>query len=244
MPAEGSLPLPSTFDLRPSMPGESSELQPIALQALEFVRAGDAVGLGTGRAATAFIEALGAKLSSAFQVRGVPTSQASADLAKKLGIPLIELHEVESLDVAIDGADEVDPAGNAIKGYGGALVREKIVAAAARQFVILVGEEKLVARLGTRGKIPVEVVPFAWQVTARHLAALELAPQPRMAKDQLFHTDNGNVVLDCGTGPLADPAALEAAIRAIPGVVGTGLFLGMATAILVQRGQQVEVRQC
>src|SRR4051812_29118900 len=131
-----------------------------AERALELVPDGAVVGLGTGRAATAFIVALGERVRAGLRVRGVPTSQASADLAHQLGIPLTTLDEVEAIDVAVDGADEVDPRCDLIKGYGGALVREKIVAAAARQFVVLVGPDKLVAELGARGKLPVEVLPF------------------------------------------------------------------------------------
>ncbi|HEX5106288.1 MAG TPA: ribose-5-phosphate isomerase A, partial [Pirellulaceae bacterium] len=125
-------------------------------------------------------------------------------------------------------------------GYGGALIREKIVAAASRKLVILVGEEKLVPALGSRGNIPVEVVPFGLAATAAHLRRLGLNPQQRMAGGQPVITDNGNMILDCGTQPIAHPAELEAAIVAIPGVVGTGMFLGMADVVLVQRGERVE----
>jgi ribose 5-phosphate isomerase A len=210
-----------------------------AMRALELILDGAVVGLGTGRAATAFIASLGERVKAGLRVRGVPTSQASADLASRLGIPLTTLDEVEAIDVAVDGADEVDPGCDLIKGYGGALVREKIVAAAARQFVVLVTPEKLVPSLGARGRLPVEVVPFGVALARRHLEALGLAPEVRRGDAGAFVTDNGNHILDCRVGPLDRPVALDQAIHAIPGVVGTGLFLGMAQLVLVDDGGAV-----
>jgi ribose 5-phosphate isomerase A len=224
------------------MTTDPNQLRLIAQRALEFVPEASSIGLGTGRAATAFIEALGEKVRSGFRVRGVPTSEASAQLATKLGIPLTTLDECPQLDVDLDGADEVDPAGNLIKGYGGALVREKIVAAAARRLVILVGPEKIVARLGSRGKLPVEVIPFARYPCMRAIEALGLTPELRLDGNEAHRTDNGNYILDCGIGPLDRPAELEAALRAIPGVVGTGLFLNMNPTVLVGHADRVEVR--
>lgn len=206
---------------------------------MQLISDGAVVGLGTGHAATAFIHALAERMRGGLSVRGVPTSQASALLAKQLAIQLVSLDEVDSVDVDVDGADEVDPAGNLIKGYGGALVREKIVASASRRLVILVGPEKLVATLGTRGKLPVEVVPFALPVCRRKLDALGLAGELRMDDGQPFVTDNGNFILDCQVTPLDHPADLEAALLAVPGVVGTGLFLQMASDVLVQQGDHV-----
>jgi ribose 5-phosphate isomerase A len=156
---------------------------------------------------------------------------------------LTTLDEVDELDLTIDGADEVDPRGNLIKGYGGALVREKIVATASRVLMILVGDEKLVPVIGSRGKLPVEVLKFGLAATARHLESLGLRPQVRQASGQPFVTDNGNYILDCGTSAIERPVELEAKIVSIPGVVGTGLFLGMAGMVLVQRGPQVETHE-
>ena len=219
----------------------AAEIPPAnAAMAAQLVADGQVVGLGTGRAAAAFIRALGERVRGGLRVRGVPTSQASDELARQVSIPLVSLDEVETLDLTVDGADEVDPQLNLIKGYGAALVREKIVAAASKRFVILVGPEKLVPLLGSRGKVPIEVVPFGVAATIRHLRALGLNPEQRIASGQPVVTDNGNCVVDGGTGPIANPAKLEAAIRAIPGVVGTGLFLGMADTVLVERGEQVE----
>jgi ribose 5-phosphate isomerase A len=224
------------------MPADSNASATIADRAAALVTSGMVVGLGTGKAASAFIEALGRKVQSGLAIRGVPTSESSAQLASRLGIPLTTLNDVAELDLTVDGADEVDPQGNLIKGYGGALVREKIVAAASRQLVILVGDEKLVPQLGSRGKLPVEVVQFGLAATTRHLAALGLRPQLRKTGSQPLVTDNGNYIVDCGTGPIGQPTELERAILAIPGVVGTGLFIGMAGMVLVQRSATVEVR--
>ncbi len=222
----------------------------ISQRALEFVQDGYVLGLGTGSASTAFLHALGERVRSGLLVRGVPTSETSAQLAQKLGIPLVTLEELDGtqpLDLAVDGADEVDANLNLVKGLGGALVREKIVAAAARRLVILVGPEKLENKLnpvvGTRGVLPVEVVRFGWGQTQRRLLALGCPSKPRQAGQTLFVTDNGNYILDCQIKPLADPAAFEREVLAIPGVVGTGLFLGMAPTVLVQEGEVVHVRQ-
>jgi ribose 5-phosphate isomerase A len=214
-----------------------------AEKALELIADGMVLGLGTGRAATAFIHALGRKVQAGLRIRGVPTSQASATLAQQLGIPLVTLDEIEQLDIDIDGADEVDPQLNLVKGLGGALVREKIVAASSRKLVILVGPEKLSPVLGTRGVLPVEVVPFGLPLCQRRLKALGIPSQPRLAATGgLFVSDNHNHVLDCQIQPLTDPTATAQAIGAIPGVVDTGLFLGMADTVIVENGDSVQVK--
>jgi ribose 5-phosphate isomerase A len=205
----------------------------IADKAFEYLQDGQVVGLGSGRAATAFIHSLGARVKAGLRVRGVPTSQASADLGRQLGIPLTNLEEVDHIDVAVDGADEVDPELRLIKGLGGALVREKIVAAAARRFVVLVGPEKLVSVLGEHGTLPVEVVPFALGFCRRRLTELGYPPTLRQKDGRPFQSDNGNPILDCRVPPLADPAGVEQMLQALPGVVGTGLFLGMADTVLI-----------
>jgi ribose 5-phosphate isomerase A len=163
----------------------------------------------------------------------VPTSEETARLARQEGVPLLTLAEAGILDVTVDGADEVDANLDLIKGYGRALVREKIVAASSRRLVILVGHEKLVPRLGSRGKLPVEVTPFALPLGERRLRELDCRPIPYRQGDGLFVTDNGNHILDCEIEPISDPVRLEMHIRAIPGVVGTGLFLGMAETVLI-----------
>lgn len=218
--------MPSTAELSP--------IDRIALRALDFVRDDTIVGLGSGRAATAFIRSLGARVRDGLRVRGIPTSEPTAAVAREVGIPLVGFEEAAVVDVTVDGADEVDPDLDLIKGYGRALVREKIVAAASRREVILVGEEKLVPRLGSRGIVPVEVLPFAAPFCAREFARLGCRPQRRdETGGSPVISDNGNWILDCGVDPIADAAALDAALRAVPGVVGTGLFVGVADVVLV-----------
>jgi len=218
---------------------ENPQLGAIANRALDFVTDGAVVGLGSGRAAAAFVRALGERVCNGLRVSGVPTSEATATLARECGIPLIGLEDTASIDLTVDGADEVDPQLDLIKGYGGALVREKVVAAASRREIILVGSEKLVAVLGSRGKLPVEVIPFAAAFCARRLAALGCRPQIRSADGGPFVSDGGNYILDCGVDPIAAAQELENAIRDIPGVVGTGLFINIADVVLVGEGDSV-----
>lgn len=202
-------------------------------RALEFIVDGATVGLGSGRASNEFIKLLGARVRDGLRVRGVPTSRASAELAQSLGVPLVSLKEGMPLALTVDGADEVDPNLNLIKGYGRALVREKIVAAASRSLIILVGPGKTVPTLGARGKLPVEVVPFAVPLCRGRLMELGLRPVAYELDGQPFFTDNNNTILDCGVDALANPADMESRILAIPGVVGTGLFIGMADVVLI-----------
>ena len=216
----------------------------IVERALEQVANGSRIGLGSGRASQAFVKALGERVrTGGLQVKGVPTSEETASLARQEGIPLLTLAEAGILDLTVDGADEVDLNLDLIKGYGRALVREKVVAASSRRLVILVGDEKLVPRLGTRGKLPVEVTPFALALCERRLAALGCVPIPYRVGDTLFVTDNGNHILDCQIEPIPDPSGLEVEIRAIPGVVGTGLFLGMADTVLVGDRESFRLRE-
>jgi ribose 5-phosphate isomerase A len=210
----------------------------IADEALALIRPGTVIGLGTGRAATEFVKALGDRVRDGLQITGVPTSVATADLAQKLKIPLTTLELAAELEITFDGADEVDPNLDLIKGLGGALLREKIVAASSRRLVILVGPGKEVPALGTgeRHTLPVEVVPFGLPLVLRRVAALGYPAAPRIKDGALFVTDNGNYTLDldCRDHPIADPRGLERDLRAIPGVVDTGLFLGMAETVLIQ----------
>jgi len=208
----------------------------LAAEALRHVASGQVVGLGTGHAASAFVRALGQRVAGGLDVRGLPTSEATAALAREVGIKLVTPDDIEAIDVAVDGADEVDPHGDLIKGYGGALLREKIVAVLARRFIVLVGGDKLVPVLGSRGRLPVEVAPFAAGPCRRRLEALGYPADPRMAGGSPVITDNGNRLLDCRVGPIADPAALDATLRSIAGVVGTGLFVRMAPTVLVWDG--------
>jgi len=206
----------------------------VAQMALAMVTDGMRLGLGTGRAAEAFIRALGAKVGSGLAVRCVTTSSRSEELARSLGIPLATVDELPELDLAFDGADEFTADLELTKGLGGALLRERVVAASAARFVVLVTPEKRVDRLGTRAPIPVEVVPFAAGPVERGLRRLGAEPVLRRSPDgAVYRTDNGNVILDARVEPLVDPVATHAAMRALPGAVDTGLFLGMASLVLI-----------
>jgi ribose 5-phosphate isomerase A len=213
----------------------------LATKALELIADGARVGLGSGRAASVFIAQLGARVREGLRVSGVPTSQTSAHLAREVGIPLIELEDGVTLDITVDGADEVAPNLDLVKGWGGALVRERIVAAASVRQVILVGEEKLVQALGERGRIPVEVIPLARWVATKRLRSLGLAPTLRVDAGGVrpFVTENGNLILDCAPPePIRDgreARAFEQALLAIVGVVDTGLFLGTADRAFIGR---------
>jgi ribose 5-phosphate isomerase A len=206
-------------------------------RAAELVADGMAVGLGTGSTVWHALVRLAERIrAEGLAIRGVPTSVDTEIKARELGIPLASLEEIETLDLTIDGADEVDPRLDLIKGGGGALLREKVVASITRREVIVVGRDKLVARLGTTFPLPVEVVPFARSTVARALGQLGCAVELRRAKNgaQAYRTDNGNEILDCRFPQgIADAARLEARLAAIPGVVESGLFVGMAHALVV-----------
>jgi ribose 5-phosphate isomerase A len=212
------------------MAADDSSLEALGEYALRFVKPGHTIGLGTGRAASAFIRAIGA---SGIDVRGVPTSSPAEELGRSVGIPIVTLAEAAKIDTDFDGADEVDPRLNLIKGYGGALVREKIVAASSRRFVVLVGYEKIVKRLGDRGSIPVEVVPFGLPLVSAKIKAMGMKPRVRESEGRQFITDNGNLILDCAVKAIASASRLDRELLAIPGVVGTGLFVAMADVVLV-----------
>ena len=203
------------------------------------VRSGMALGLGTGSTASFVTIAVG-RLLAAGELEGivaVPTSEATAALARAHGVPLVTLAEQPQLAVCIDGADEISPELGLIKGLGGALLREKIVASAADRFVVVGDDSKRVARLGEKAPVPVEVIPFGAAVCARALAELGCDPVLREG----VVTDEGNVILDCRFGPLDEPEALATAIRSIPGVVEHGLFLGMARVAYVAGAGGVEI---
>jgi ribose 5-phosphate isomerase A len=202
------------------------------------------IGLGTGSTATYAIHSIGERIKQGLKIKAVATSMASENLAREFNIPLIPLSEAESVDLAIDGADEVDAKGNLIKGGGGALLREKIVAYASRRFIVIVDSSKLTDTLG-KFPLPVEVVPFAARLTMKHLRALGCEPSIRKKNATNFITENGNLVIDCGFELIADPAKLEAAIKTIPGVVETGLFLSrmVSTVMAGYENGEVRVRQ-
>ena len=215
--------------------GADGEKRLAAARAVDLVEAGMTVGLGTGSTAAHAIRLLGRRVRDGLAVRGVATSEASAALARTEGIPLADLNEVERVHLAIDGADEVDAQRRCIKGGGGALLREKIVASAADRFVVIVDSGKAVERLGGF-PLPVEVVPFAREQVRRRMLALGAFAELRAGAEGPFVTDEGNRILDCRFGAIADASALAARLDAVPGIVGHGLFVDMADDVIVGRG--------
>lgn len=204
--------------------------------ALARVQSGMVLGLGTGSTAKYVLYGLAERLRDGRlrAIVGVPTSEATAALGRELGIAIVTLDERPRLDLAIDGADEIDPQLNLIKGLGGAMLREKIVEASAAEFVVIADESKLVAQLGTRAPLPVEVIEFGIALATRRLAELGATPALRRHADGApTRTDEGNLILDCAFAGIADARALNTAVRAIPGVVEHGLFIDLATAAII-----------
>ncbi len=204
-------------------------------RAAEYVENGMVVGLGTGSTAEYAIRALGHRVREGLEITAVSTSIASTKLAEDLGIEIVSLEDEPVVDVTIDGADEVDPQFNLIKGLGGALLREKIVASATTRQIIIVDQSKLVDQLGTKAPLPVEVVPFAWPLIQRAFIERDLRPALRKKTDgEVFETDNGNFIIDCTfPGGIEDAAESERWINALPGVVENGLFVGLTDLVVV-----------
>ena len=226
-------PLPSERDL----PKRAA-----AARAVTEVEDGMVLGLGSGSTAAFAIEALAARIAKGLRVVGIPTSETTAALARRLGVPLTSFAEHRRIDVAIDGADQVERGTlNLVKGRGGALLREKIVASASDRMIVVVDETKLVDRLGANTPLPVEIVSFGWQTVLDRLAAIGCEPRLRLVGDKPFTTDGGNCIVDCAIAEIPDPAALEARLSAIIGVVESGLFIGLASKIVVGRSAGVEV---
>jgi ribose 5-phosphate isomerase A len=211
-----------------------------AERAVEFIKPGQIVGLGTGSTAAYVLEALGRMVREGLEIRGVPTSRGSETVALRLGIPLLNLNDVARIDLTIDGADEIDGDFNMIKGGGGALTREKLVALASDRRVIVVDSSKLVSPLGTTRPLPVEVLPFSWSMSAGLLKEIGGGPVLRIDGERPFVTDNSNYILDCHFGPISDPPSLERRIKQMPGVIESGLFIGIADTVIV--GDETEVR--
>ena len=204
-----------------------------AIKAVDYVQDGMVLGLGTGSTAKYLVLALGERIRQGLKIRGVPTSQDTADLARSQGIPLIESDNTWTLDLAIDGADQVDPQLCLIKGGGGALLKEKIVAAAARQLIIVVDHTKRVPVLGNSFPLPIEVVPFGWGNTARQLEAIAGKAVLREREGRPFRTEAGHFILDLHVGSITDPTDMEIRLNQIPGVVETGLFVGRTSLLIV-----------
>jgi ribose 5-phosphate isomerase A len=218
-----------------------------AARALGFVQHGMKLGLGTGSTAEAFVELLARRVRGGLDVDCVATSERTAQMARSLGIPLGDLDALAPLDLTVDGADEADRDLNLIKGAGAALLREKIVAASSKAMVVIADETKLVARLG-KFPLPVEVLMFGHGTTAKRIEAAvaklgytNVPVKPRMRDGEPVRTDSGNLVYDCAFGAIKDANALAAALSAVPGVVEHGLFIGIATTLVIAHPGEVEV---
>ena len=203
--------------------------------AAEFVESGMIIGLGTGSTAIFATRRIAQRLQvgDLSNILAIPTSLATEAAAIELGIPLTTLADHPRIDITIDGADEVDPDFHLIKGGGGALLREKIVAQATTRQIIVVDDSKLVDQLGTTWAVPVEVIPFGWQSQAAYLQSLGAAPVVRMDDDAPYQTDQGNIILDCDFGPIADPGALAHKIKSRAGIVEHGLFIDLTHDVIV-----------
>jgi ribose 5-phosphate isomerase A len=205
----------------------------VAEKAVELIQPGMTVGIGTGSTAYWLLMALGQKVKKGFKIRCVPTSRETARLAKKLHIPLVELNDVRSIHLTIDGADEINPQAQLIKGGGGALLQEKMVAAASQALVIIADSSKEVKQLG-KFPLPVEVIPFGWKQVQSHIRKqYKVSSKLRMKEGQPLTTDHGHYILDARFGQITDPAALHTALNIIPGVVDNGLFINMATSTII-----------
>jgi len=203
-----------------------------AIAALDAVKDGMIVGLGTGSTASHFIRELGVRVKSGLRVHGIPTSEVSNQLPLEVGVPLITLRESVAIDVTVDGADEVSDGLDLIKGLGGALVREKVVAHASKKVIIVVDETKLTGRLGQKAPVPVEVVPFALDVVRAQLILWGGEPKVREKEGKPFVSDNGNLILDWWHGPIDQPWALEKQIKGVTGVVDSGIFANVASEVI------------
>jgi ribose 5-phosphate isomerase A len=208
--------------------------------AAKLVRDGDVVGLGTGSTAYFAVVALGERVKAGLKMVGIPTSIKTGDLAREVGIRLTTLDEHPAIDITIDGADEVGPKLNLIKGGGGALTREKVIATASKKMVVVADSSKVVAALG-KFPLPVEVIAFARTVVENRIVSLGGSPKVRTKADGSFYlTDNGNQILDCSFGEIEDPAALARVLSDTPGIVEHGLFIRIAKLALVGKGRAVE----
>jgi ribose 5-phosphate isomerase A len=214
------------------------EKEAAARASLRFVRDGAVVGLGSGSTATNVLRLLGERVRAGLKIRGIPTSHKTGEMATTLGIPLTSFDQVQEIDVTIDGADEFDPQLSLIKGGGGALLHEKVVASASRQLVIVTDSSKQVPMLG-KFPLPIEVIAFAEPFVRKKVEALGASVSLRQSNGRLFVTDEGHHILDCSFGRIPDPPSLARKLSDMPGIVEHGLFIGMVSVVLIARGNDV-----
>ena len=219
-----------------------SEKQRAAEAAVEYVKDGMIVGLGTGSTTEFAVKKLGERVRDGLAIRGIPTSDVTKVQAEEEGVPLIDFSETMYIDLTIDGADEIDVNLNMIKGGGAALLREKIVASASKEEIIIVSHEKFVKQLGSF-PLPVEVIPFGWQVIFNQLETLGGSPDLRLKQGQPLLTDQGNYIIDCRFRQIIDAAQLEQRLNMIPGVVENGLFTGLCTCMIMAEGEKIVVKE-
>ena len=219
-----------------------SEKQRAAEAAVEYVKDGMIVGLGTGSTTEYAVKKLGERVRDGLAIRGIPTSDVTKVQAEEEGIPLIDFSETMYIDLTIDGADEIDVNLNMIKGGGAALLREKIVASASKEEIIIVSHEKFVKQLGSF-PLPVEVIPFGWQIIFNQLETLGGSPDLRLKQGQPLLTDQGNYIIDCRFRQILDAAQLEQRLNMIPGVVENGLFTGLCTRMIMAEGEKIVVKE-
>lgn len=219
-----------------------SEKQHAAEAAVEYVKDGMIVGLGTGSTTEFAVKKLGERVRDGLAIRGIPTSDVTKVQAEEEGIPLIDFSETMYIDLTIDGADEIDINLNMIKGGGAALLREKIVASASKEEIIIVSHEKFVKQLGSF-PLPVEVIPFGWQIIFNQLETLGGSPDLRLKQGQPLLTDQGNYIIDCRFRQILDAAQLEQRLNMIPGVVENGLFTGLCTRMIMAEGEKIVVKE-
>jgi ribose 5-phosphate isomerase A len=219
-----------------------SEKQRAAEAAVEYVKDGMIVGLGTGSTTEFAVKKLGERVRDGLAIRGIPTSDVTKVQAEEEGIPLIDFSETMYIDLTIDGADEIDINLNMIKGGGAALLREKIVASASKEEIIIVSHEKFVKQLGSF-PLPVEVIPFGWQIIFNQLETLGGSPDLRLKQGQPLLTDQGNYIIDCRFRQIIDAAQLEQRLNMIPGVVENGLFTGLCTRMIMAEGEKIVVKE-
>ena len=219
-----------------------SEKQRAAEAATDYIKNGMIVGLGTGSTAEFAVRKIGEMVRNGLSIRGIPTSDLTKNLAEKEGIPLIDFSETMYIDLTIDGADEIDSNLNMIKGGGAALLKEKIVASASKEEIIVVTGQKFVKQLG-QFPLPVEVIPFGWEVIFNHLERLGGNPNLRLDSGKPLTTDQGNFIIDCNFSKINEAKKLEQSLNMIPGVVENGLFIGLCSRMILAEGEKIVVKE-